>query len=98
MSELGMLGKKSHDFLTVIDTFYQVLTLLPLTTTFYQLLMVLPTFNLFTSYYLLNQFLTVFIIGPQSRLSLYRVAWPVEKIIKCDEKPCRRGLANNFVE
>ena len=46
---LAMLGKKFRDILTVINTFYQVLTLLPLTTTSYQLLMFLSAFNLCTS-------------------------------------------------
>ena len=34
---VGMLGKKLCDFLAIINTFNQVLTLLPLTATFYQL-------------------------------------------------------------
>ena len=80
--QVGMLGKKPRDFLTVINTFYQefnVITTYYQLTMFYQLIMFLPALKFFTSYYLLNQFSTIFIIGPQSRLSLCRVARPVEK-------------------
>ena len=39
---LGMLGKKSRDFLTVINTFYQVFSVITTYYNVYQLLKLLP--------------------------------------------------------